>query len=313
MRKWTSKGTRRAPGVVGRAALGAAGLLTVSAAAFASPASASVTVTSHFVWTPTSSSISSDTTFIANGATNGQPGDLLFVTPNLSPQGISVCPCILSPQSPVGVWYDGDSGQWGVFNENSQPMGRLFSYNVLVVPKAGKSVFVHKASHSNSHGDYTVLSSSLLNRKPTALILITQNYDPNGSGGVYNPHPVGVRYIKPLKKWAIFNEDGAPMEPGAAFNVLVGQHPTNGGSMSLLKTTSHNKQGTGTLISNSQTTGNPNNVTFLTPDFNWDAKGGKADSTFLAVAYGKSREGVLSWDGPAPKIGTEFNLVIFSS
>jgi len=32
--------------------------------------------------------------------------DLLFITPNLTPGGISACPCLLSPQQPVGVWYN---------------------------------------------------------------------------------------------------------------------------------------------------------------------------------------------------------------
>lgn len=42
---------------------------------------------SHFVWTATSSNITADRTAIDNGATNSEPGALLFVTPPTTPAG----------------------------------------------------------------------------------------------------------------------------------------------------------------------------------------------------------------------------------
>lgn len=127
-------------------ALTAAAVLALSAAAFTPAEAGTVTVTSHFVWVPTSASLSSDSTFINNGATNGKRKDLLFITPNLTPGGISRCPCLLSPEQPAGVWYYGSNQQWAIFNENGATMGTLFTYNVLVVPKASRSAFVHTAT-----------------------------------------------------------------------------------------------------------------------------------------------------------------------
>lgn len=153
---------------------------TASAAPAAGPAT--VTVTSHFVWRPDSGDTSGDSAFISNGATNGQKKDLLFVMPNLTPGGISPCPCLLSSVPPVGVWYNGS--QWAIFNEDSSTMGTLFGYNVLVVPKAGKAAFRMQATASNTHGDYVIINSPLANGHPGALIQVTQNF---GQAAVYNP------------------------------------------------------------------------------------------------------------------------------
>ena len=42
---------------------------------------------------------------------------------------------------------------------------------------------------------------------------------PGGVGGLYHNHAIGVYYYG--SRWAIFNQDMAPMPPGAAFNVWV--------------------------------------------------------------------------------------------
>jgi hypothetical protein len=39
--------------------------------------------------------------------------------------------------------------------------------------------------------------------------------------GVYNPHPIGVYYDNGMQKWAIYNDDEAPMQTGIAFNVML--------------------------------------------------------------------------------------------
>jgi len=313
MRKLLIRPGRRLPVVSLRtAALATAAGLALSAATFASANAVTVvTVTSHFVWTPTSASLTGDTTFINNGATNHQPKDLVFITPNLTPNGISPCPCVLVPQPVYGVWYNGK--QWGVFDEDQTIMVSQWSFNVLVVPKAKKSAFVHTATAPNTSGNHTLLNSSLLNGKPWAKILVTQNWDPGGKGGVFNVHQVGVRYYKAAKKWGIFNEDGSKMTLFAAFNVLVGQAPSNGGKMTVVKATNSNRSGSAVIFSNGRTNGNPNNVTLVTQVFNPGGKGGIADKRSADVAYNGSKEAVLNFVGPVQKIGTAYNVLIFSS
>jgi hypothetical protein len=286
--------------------------VVLAPAAAASPVGAKaadkVTVTSHFVWVPTEVSISGDTTFINNGATNGHRKDLLFVTPNLSPGGLDPCPCLLLPISPVGVWYNGS--RWGVFNENSSGMNGLMSYNVLVVPKSGNGVFITKSKASNTTGDYVLINSAATNGKPKAIIQVTQNYSPDA---VVNDHLVGVRYLPARHKWAIFNEDHAAMPHGAAFNVLVGTAATNGGRSTTITTTRHNRPGNVVFLSNPRTTGNPNNVTFVTQDYNPGGTGHTGDSGFPYVAYLGSKEFISNWHGPLMPLGASFNLLIFSS
>jgi hypothetical protein len=298
------------------AATAAAGMailpVALAPAAAASPAGAkvadTVTVTSHFVWVPSGGSLSGDTTFINNGATNGNRKDLLFVTPNLTPGGLNPCPCVLSVQPPVGVWYN--ASQWGIFNEDSSSMGTLMSYNVLVVPKAGNGAFIAKSTASNTTGNYVVINSAATNGKPKAFIQVTQNFNPDS---IFNDHPVGVRYLSAQHKWAIFNEDHAAMPLGAAFDVLVGTAATNGGKSTTVTTTGHNRTHVAVTISNLETTGNPNNVTFVTQDYNPGGKGHTGDAAFLFVAYGASKEVVANWAGPVMPLGASFNLLIFSS
>jgi hypothetical protein len=280
--------------------------------ALASAQAASVTVTSHFVWTPTSSSLDGDSTFIANGATNAAPHDLLFITPNLTPGGISPCPCLVEEQKPFGVWYDSSRGRWAIFNEDGSTMNQLRSFNVLVVPKAGKSVFVVRAKSSNTIGNRTLINSPLTNARPGAVIQVTQDFNPGNSGGSFNDHQVGARYFPALKRWGIFNEDGAAIAAGVAFNVLVGQSPSNGGKTMVLKVTSANRHNSLANISNQETTGNPNNVVLITQDFNPRGKGGAGDSSPTDVGYRAPKEFVLNWNAPA-QLGTAFNLLIFSS
>jgi hypothetical protein len=97
------------------------------------------------------------------------------VTPNYTPGGLG-CGCNFVPD-PLGVWYDGGVKGWAVFTENVATMPTGESFNVLVVPKASRSVFAIRATKSDTHGDY-VFISSLTNGKPTAAIQVAQVFNP---------------------------------------------------------------------------------------------------------------------------------------
>jgi hypothetical protein len=306
-----------------RAAVAAVVALTLSAAALsiaavsaanaasqkpAAPAVTTVSIASHFVWVPSSATDTSDSTFINNGATNGRQGDLLFVQANLTPGGISPCPCLLSPASVVGVWYNGS--QWAVFNENASTMGTLTAYNVLVLPKATKTAFTVVAKGSARSGDHVIISAKAANNNPHAVLQVTQNF---GADAVFNPNQIGVRYYKGLGRWAIFNEDGHPMPANAAFNVLIGSTGSNGGKTALLTTTTGSRVGASVQISNRETNGNPNNFVLATPDLSPAGKAGKGDTSALFAGYAGSKEGLIDWANPAPAVGAAFNLLIFGS
>jgi hypothetical protein len=291
----------------------AAGLATLGAPlAAAAPAQAGVTVTSHFVWTASSSNTSGDTSFISNGATNSQPGDLLFVTPNWDATGL--CGCVYE-QYPIGVWYDTSNHEWGVFREDGGTMPANEAYNVLAVPasQVGSSVFVQTSTSANTAGDYTLINSSATNGNPNAQLQVTQDWNPGGSGGKYNPHNIGVWYDTSAGKWGIFNEDLAAMPTGVSFNVMVGASPSNGGASSVAVASSSNTSGDTIYINNSQTTGNPNNVTFVTQNWNPGGSGGTYNNVQTGVWFNGSEEGAFDENGSSPPVNSAYNLLIFPS
>jgi len=94
--------------------------------------------------------------------------------------------------------------------------------------------------------------------------------------------------------------------------VLVGSAPSNGGQAELLTTTRSNKSGNTAFFSNPQSTGNPNNITFVTQDWN---PGGGDNGTYndaqTGVLYAGSQEGVFNEDNTSMPLNAAFNLLIF--
>jgi hypothetical protein len=119
----------------------------------------------------------------------------------------------------IGVWYEPEREKWAIFNQDmaAVPAGATFE---VAVPPADQG-FVHRAAQENTAGNATYLDDPLTNGRPDAEVSVTQNWNPGGGVGVYNGHPVGVRYDGDAGQWVVYNEDGAPMPEGAAFNVAV--------------------------------------------------------------------------------------------
>ncbi len=310
---WARLPRRRLPAFL--LTLIAAGALTAAAplaSASAAAAAANVTVTSHFVWTATSANSGGDSTFINNFATNNRPGAILFVTPNWDQGG--VCGCVYD-RAPVGVWYDNSTGRWAIFNENLSAIPVGASFNVLVVPAASSSVFVQTATAGNSGGDSTFLNSPLTNGLPATRLMVTQVWNPNGAGGIYNNHAVGVWYDSGNSRWAIFQEDKAGMTTGASFNVMVGTKKSGGGTSALQTATTANISGDSTFISNAKATGNPNAVVFETPNWNPGGVGGTYDQpptgTWWAGSNGQAA--VFNEDASLMPLNAAFNLIIYQS
>ena len=83
----------------------------------------------------------------------------------------------------------------------------------------GPTAFVHRATGVNVSGNSTYLEHPMLDRQPSAWLLATPVWNPGGAGGVYNNHAIGAWYDSGRERWAIFNQDGAAMTVGAAFNI----------------------------------------------------------------------------------------------
>jgi Short C-terminal domain len=83
------------------------------------------------------------------------------------------------------------------------------------------AAFVHSATAENITANSTYLDNPLINGDPDAIVYVTPNWNPEGSAGKYDNHPIGVWYDTRRKKWAIFNQDRAAMPKGADFNVGI--------------------------------------------------------------------------------------------
>ena len=287
------------PSLVGCAVLASAFLVAPSVA------QATDKQPSHFIQTATASNITTDFTLIDNGATNGNPNALLFVTPNWNPGG--VCGCLDDPV-PVGVFYEASLHEWAIFNEDQSSMTPGESFNVLVVPGASKTAFTVTASSSTIFGDRLPLNTPVTNKKPASEVLVTQNWNPGGIGGAYNDENPGVEYVG--LQWAIFNESTDPRSPGVSFNVLVGG--AGGGTESTVKATKKTIVSDGVMVNSIVTNGDSNAFALDTPNWNPKGVGGIYDRSPTGV-YDNGSLLVFNETGSAMTVRSAFNVLAWTS
>jgi hypothetical protein len=178
--------------------------------AFSGPSATDFTVTA------TSGSISGDSAFIKSPNTTGKPRVQLQVTQNWTPGGGSGG--FVNPHN-VGVWDAGS--EWGVFNEDLAPMPVGASFNVLVGSGTkGGSLALQEATPSNVSGNASYISNTHTNNQPSAMVFVTQNWNPDDRGGTYDNAPLSVGYSGLLRKWDVQNLVGS-MGNNTAFNLLI--------------------------------------------------------------------------------------------
>jgi hypothetical protein len=160
-----------------------------------------------FVHRATDGNSRANYTILGDPRTNGDPDAVVLAEPSGS------------YERNIGVWYVPGENKWSIFNQDlaAVPAGATFE---VIVPPADEG-FVHRAGPADIFGNVTYLDDPLLNGGPDADVSVTPNWNPGGDGGVYNDHPVGVLYDEDAGMWLVYNEDGARMPEGAAFNVAV--------------------------------------------------------------------------------------------
>jgi hypothetical protein len=144
--------------------------------------------------------------------------------------------------------------------------------------------YVHTATVSNTVANWTELDNKDTNNNPNAFVIAT----PNRTGRVVDTHPIGVWYDAMTGRWAIFNQDGAAMFIGSAFDVYALQSASSGGgqSVAILHTaTSSNSKGNWTDIDSPVANNNP--AAFVNVTLNWNpgGAGGVSDPHPLGVWY----------------------------
>jgi hypothetical protein len=256
-----------------------------------------------FVHTATAGNSSGDQTQIDNALTNSHPNTIVFTTPNWNPGGFGGT----YNNHNIGVYYFGSA--WRIFNQDLTAIPVNAAFNVLV-PNPDTSVFVHTATAANISGHTTILDYPLTNGRPNAILLVTPNWNPGGVGGTYDDHPIGVYYDS--GKWIIFNQDGAAMPVGAAFNVAV---PTAGPGVGVFvhTATPSNTGGNVTAIDNALTNRNPNAIILVTPNWNPGGVGGTYNSHPIGVYYDGSKWAIFNQDIATMPVGAAFNVYVFGN
>jgi hypothetical protein len=272
--------------------LGLVGLVSASVALLATGVSAN-----PFVHLAHSGNITANWTRLSNVYSNNKAYALVFITPNWNPRGVGG----VYNRHVTGVWYDGR--QWAIYNQGRAPMTNGAAFNVVVAnPSSG--AFVHRAGGGNTIANWTVIDHPQANGNPYARLLVTANWNPNGVGGVYNNHPIGVWYDG--RRWAIYNEDRAPMPSGAAFNVAV-----LAGNSFIHRAHAANTRVNWTDISHSSTNGDPNAIVFVTANWNPNGVGGVYNNHPVGVWYdhGQAQWAVFNQDLARMPLGASFNTV----
>ena len=176
---------------------------------------------SVFTHTATDANSRGDYTYISHPAIDGDPDAVVLVAEKSSDRGNARN---ASYDHNIGVWYESiNERKWAIFNQDRAaiPAGSTFE---VIIPQASETL-VHYARLGNTVGNRTYLNNPLIIGEPDALLTVTQSWNPGGGRGVYNDHPIDVLYEADIRKWAIYNRDGAPMPDGAAFNIAVSRVP----------------------------------------------------------------------------------------
>ncbi|MBD3162680.1 MAG: hypothetical protein GF346_09920 [Candidatus Eisenbacteria bacterium] len=188
-------------------------------------------------------------------------------------------------------------------NHNGAVDGFILSLDTTPVAVEG-DYWVHRATGDNITNNYTRLDHPLLDDEPTAVLLVTQNWNPGGGVGVYNDHNEGVWYTG--SHWAVFNEDQAPMPEGAAFNLLLpGQTTTNYVHRAIEDNTEFNY----TVIEHPSTT-DPNAIVFATQNYNPGGGAGVYNDHAIGVFYTGSHWAVFNQDQVSMPLGAAFNILV---
>lgn len=232
-----------------------------------------------------------------------KPSTHIYVTSNLNPGGgLSVY-----NSHPIGAWYDAQAGLWAVANQDGKTMAAYASFNVAFT-ESDPQAATHVTTAANTTGHISYLDHPLANGNPSALIQASPSWN-SGTGGAINAHVIGVWYDTWKGRWAIFNQDFAPMPLNSAFQIYVAQ---GGANTFVQRATAKNTYGSTTWIDNPATNGKPDAALLATPNWNPGGAGGTYNTHVTGVWYdaGKGQWAILNQDSAAMPAGASFNILV---
>lgn len=170
---------------------------------------------------------------------------------------------------------------------------------------------VQLAGASNVDANSTYVDDLLTNGNPDAMLHVTRARGPGGAA-LY-PHDIGVWYDRYREggRWAIFNQDRAPMQAGSTFDVVLLEEP--GGFVH--RATPDNTEGSRTYVDNPELNGKPDAVVSVTQNWNPGGGPGVYNDHRVGVSYdaGRQRWTILNEDGAPIPDGAAFNVAVSES
>jgi hypothetical protein len=168
--------------------------------------------------------------------------------------------------------------------------------------------FVHRAKEGNSRGDYTYIGDPSINGNENAIVLASPSTDQSDIGTSTYEHNVGVWYEAGAGKWAIFNQDRAPVPAGATFEVEVPQ----ASATFVHRSGALNTAGNYTYLDNQLTNGEPDAVLSVTQNWNPGGGGGVYNDHPVGVVYDAKLKkwAVYNLDGDPLPEGAAFNIAV---
>jgi hypothetical protein len=149
---------------------------------------------------------------------DGDPGAKLFLTPYAGSIG---SPDYTANPHHVGVYFG--AGTWRIFNQDRDPM-TLGARFFVVVREIARDTYTHRTTAASIGGPLdqgTYLDHPMLNDTPGAVLHVTAHWNPPGTPGTYNDHPIGVLYDFSVGRWAVVNADDGEMVENCSFNVWI--------------------------------------------------------------------------------------------
>jgi hypothetical protein len=84
-------------------------------------------------------------------------------------------------------------------------------------------MFVHTATAGTISADLSLIDHPDLNGNPNAKLLVSHNWNPPGSVGIYNDNNTGLYYSAGDSKWGVYNENALSIIEDSSYNVYIAQ------------------------------------------------------------------------------------------
>jgi hypothetical protein len=251
-----------------------------------------------FVQTATPDNTLAHVTYLTRPYSDSQPSALVFATHRVGKDSSN------GPfnNSPLGVWYHGTG--WSLFNENLSAIALGTSFNVAILP-ASESIYSEIAEESDTFFNSTRINAPSATGNSSAVIQVTQNFNPGGEGGTYNNKPIGVWYDGNF--WYVFNQDGSNMPLGAGFNVAISEE-TDGAFVHTA--TANNTASATTWINHPATNGDPDAIVLVTQNWNPPGGGSVYNNAPVAVQYLSGFWFIFNENFSPMPIGASFNVSV---